>query len=185
MNLREKYTKEVVPAMRKEFGLKNDLAVPRIEKVTVNTGIGRIVKEPKVIEEMERDLARITGQKTVRTKARKAVSGFKVRQGQEIGIRVTLRGRRMWDFLERLIRIALPRTRDFRGIPEKSFDAEGNLSLGLREHIVFPEASGDDVRHIFGFQAVVTTTAQRREHGVALLKLLGFPIKSQEADARR
>lgn len=178
MMLFEKYKKEVVPAMQKKFGLKNAMAVPRVEKVTVNVGVGRVVKETKVLEDIARDLARITGQKVVRTKAKKAVAGFKIRKGQEIGFRVTLRGRRMWDFLERFVRVALPRTRDFRGIPENTFDGYGNLSIGIREHIVFPEVATDDVRHIFGFQVVATTTARKREHGVELLKLLGFPIKT-------
>ena len=177
--LLEKYKKEVIPVMQKKFGLRNAMAVPRIEKVTLNTGIGRFLKDAKILEDVERDLARIAGQKPVRTRARQAVSGFKIRKGQEIGFKVTLRNKRMWDFIERLIGIALPRTRDFRGVPESSFDKSGNLSIGIREHIVFPETAGDDVRHIFGLQAVITTTARTREHGIAFLKLLGFPIKSE------
>lgn len=174
----EKYKKTVTPELQKRFGLKNALAVPRISKVTVNSGIGKFLKDPKVLDDIERDLARITGQKPVRTKAKKAIASFKTREGMAIGMCVTLRGRRMWDFLERLIGIAFPRTRDFRGIPETSFDGNGNLSVGIREHIIFPETAGDDVKTIFGFQVVVTTTVGRREHGVELLKLLGFPIKS-------
>lgn len=182
MTLLEKYKKHVVPALQKEFGLKNALAVPRIAKVTVNCGVGKFLKDPKVLEDVERDIVRICGQKPVKTKAKKSIASFKTRLGQEIGFKVTLRGGRMWDFLERLVVVALPRTRDFRGIPEQSFDRGGNLSIGIREHFVFPEASGDDVKTIFGLQVVVTTTAKKREHGVVLLKLLGFPIKgSQEA----
>ena len=176
--LLEKYKKEIVPKMQKEFGITNALAVPRVAKVTVNCGVGKFLKDPKVLEDIERDIVRIVGQKPVRTKAKKSIASFKTRLGQEIGFRVTLRGKRMWDFLERFIMVALPRTRDFRGIPEKSFDRDGNLSVGVREHFVFPEASGDDVKTIFGFQVVITTTAKKREYGVALLKLLGFPIKS-------
>jgi len=168
--------------MQKEFGLANVFAVPRIVKVTTNCGIGKFLKDPKILEDIERDIIRITGQRLVKTKAKKSIASFKTREGQEIGFKVTLRGKRMWDFLERLVIIALPRTRDFRGISEQSFDGDGNLSIGIREHFVFPEASGDDVKTIFGFQTVVTTSAKNRERGIALIKLLGFPIKrSQEA----
>ncbi len=176
MSLFEKYKKEIVPAAKKKLGLQNSMAVPTIKSVTINTGVGRFLKDPKILDEIERDLGRIVGQKPLRTRAKKAIASFKTREGMEIGFKATLRGRRMWDFLERLIGVALPRTRDFRGIPETSFDKGGNLSIGIREHIVFPEASGDDVKTIFGFQAVLTTTAKKREHGIALLKLLGFPI---------
>lgn len=175
--LSDKYKSKVVPAMQEKFGLKNALAVPRITKVTVNIGVGKFLKDQKILDDIERDLARITGQKPVHTKAKKAISSFKTREGMAVGMRVTIRGRRMWDFIERLCGIALPRTRDFRGTPEASFDANGNLSIGIREHIIFPEAAGDDVKTIFGFQATVTTTAKKRAYGVELLKLLGFPIK--------
>jgi large subunit ribosomal protein L5 len=173
----EKYKSSVVPAMQEKFALKNALAVPRIVKVTVNSGIGKFLKDTKVLEDIERDMCRITGQKPVRTKAKKAIASFKTRQGMEIGFKTTLRGKRMWDFLERFVSVALPRTRDFRGIPDTSLDRQGNLSVGIKEQIVFPEASGDDVRTIFGFQVVVTTTAKNKDEGMALVKLLGFPIK--------
>jgi len=185
ISLREKFKKEVVPAMQKQFGLENVFAVPRIEKVTINSGLGKYLKDTKVIDDIERDLTRITGQKPVRTKARKAIASFKTRLGQEIGIKVTLRGQRMWDFLERLIRVALPRTRDFRGVSDNGFDRDGNLSIGIKEQIVFPEASGDDVKTIFGFQAVVTTTASGKEQGLALFKLLGFPLAKHEEGKRK
>lgn len=164
--------------MQEKLGLRNALALPAIEKVTVNSGIGKFLKDPKILDDIERDLTRIIGQKPMRTKTKKAIASFKTRQGMEIGFKATLRGRRMWDFLERLIGIALPRTRDFRGIPDTSFDKDGNLSIGIREHIVFPETSGDDVKTIFGFQAVLTTKVHKKEDGVLLLKLLGFPITS-------
>ena len=163
--------------MQKEFGLKNRMAAPRIRKVTVNSGIGKFLKDKKILEDIERDLARITGQKPLPTKAKKAIASFKTREGMEVGYKITLRGKRMWDFLERLIGVALPRTRDFRGIPNTSFDRDGNLSLGIREQIVFPETSGDDVKTIFGFQAVITLSSKKREHSVAALKQLGFPIQ--------
>ena len=176
--LREKYQKTVAPQLQKQFALDNIFAIPRITKVTVNTGVGKYLKDAKVLEDIERDLGRITGQKPVRTKAKKAIATFKTRQGLEIGFKVTLRGKRMWDFLERFVGVALPRTRDFRGISETSVDRDGNLSVGIREHFIFPEASGDDVKTIFGLQAVITTTARNREEGLALLKSLGFPLKS-------
>lgn len=177
-SLQAAYKETLLPVLGEQLGLGNALALPRIEKVVVNVGVGRFVKDAKVVQDIERDLARITGQKPVWTRARKAIAGFKVRQGQEVGLKVTLRGRRMWDFLERLVRIALPRTRDFRGIPEGSFDAAGNLSIGIREHIIFPEAAGDDVKTIFGFQVVLTIQARKREDSIALLRLLGFPLRS-------
>lgn len=174
--LLKKYKTHVILEMQKKFGFTNALAVPRIVKVTVNAGVGKFLKDPKVIADIERDLARITGQKPLPTKAKKAISSFKTREGMQVGVKVTLRGGRMWDFLERFVGVALPRTRDFRGIPEKSFDWDGNLSIGIREHFVFPEASGDDMRTIFGFQAVITTNAKSREEGAELFRLLGFPI---------
>ena len=178
-SLLEKYKKHVVPAMQEKLGVRNVLAVPSIKKVTVNTGIGKFLKDTKVLDDIERDLGRIVGQKPVRTKTKKAIASFKTRAGMEIGFKATLRGKRMWDFLERLIGIALPRTRDFRGIPETSFDNDGNLSIGIREHIVFPETAGDDVKTIFGLQAVLTLKARGREEGILLLKLLGFPIAAK------
>ena len=177
MSLFEKYIKHVVPGLQKEFSLKNAMAVPRIEKVTINSGIGKYLKDDKVLADIERDLARISGQKPVRTKAKKAIASFKTRLGMEIGFKITLRGKRMWDFLERFVGIALPRTRDFRGIAAKTVDRDGNISIGIKEHIVFPETSGDDVKTIFGFQVVVTTNAKKREQGLRLFQLLGFPVK--------
>ena len=141
------------------------------------SAIQKAIKDDKVLADIERDLARISGQKPVRTKAKKAIASFKTRLGMEIGFKITLRGKRMWDFLERFVGIALPRTRDFRGIAAKTVDRDGNISIGIKEHIVFPETSGDDVKTIFGFQVVVTTNAKKREQGLRLFQLLGFPVK--------
>lgn len=183
VHLKEKYQKEVVPQMMESFGYKNIMAVPRIEKVMVNSGFGRLVsgktsnEQKKIQESILHDLALITGQRPVLTRARKSISGFKIREGMPVGAQVTLRGKRMFDFLERLIHIALPRSRDFRGIDPKSFDKEGNLTVGIKEHIAFPEISPEKVKSIFGFEVTVVTTAKNKEEGETLLKLLGFPIR--------
>jgi len=181
--LKEKYTKEVIPAMMKKFGYKNVMAVPKVKKVVVNTGFGRMIVN-KTSEEQKKtsklifdDLTSICAQKPISTKAKKSISGFKIREGMTIGAKVTLRGRKMYDFLERVIHIALPRFRDFRGIDLKSFDKEGNLTIAIKEHIVFPEVSLEKAKTIFGFEITVVTTAKNREESVELLKLLGFPIK--------
>jgi large subunit ribosomal protein L5 len=175
-SLQEKYTKEVIPEMVRSFGYKNIMAVPKIEKVVVNCGVGRI-KDEKQLETIQKMLALITGQKVSPRPAKQAIASFKTREGMIIGYQATLRGKRMYDFLSRLINIALPRERDFRGLSEKSFDGRGNLTIGLKEHIVFPEITGEDVRFMFGLEATVVTTAKKREEGVALLKHFGFPIK--------
>lgn len=177
LQLQEKYRKQVVPQMREKFGYKNDLAVPKIEKVIVNTGIGRVLKEEKIQEEITRDLSLITGQKPSPRPAKKAIAAFKTRKGMLVGLSVTLRGQRMYDFLERLIHIALPRSRDFRGLPEKSIDQKGNLTIGIKEQIIFPEISAESARNIFGLEVTVVTTAKNRQEGVELLRLIGFPIK--------
>lgn len=183
LKLPEKYKKEVVPAMMEKFGYQNIMAVPKIEKVVVNVGFGRLVtgktskEQEKIRETILNDLALITGQRPVLTQARKSVSGFKIRKGMSIGARITLRGQKMYDFLERLIHIALPRSRDFRGLKPDSFDQEGNLTIGIKEHIVFPEVSLEIAKNIFGFEITVVTTAKNKEEGIELLKLLGFPIK--------
>ncbi len=174
--MKEKYNKSVIPAMKEKFGYSNNLAVPRILKVVVNTGIGKINKESDKVEEIVSSIAEITGQKPVKTKARKAISGFKTRQGLEIGIRVTLRGKRMWQFLERLVNVALPRTRDFQGFEKKSIDGSGNLNIGIKEHAIFPEILAEKVKNIFGLQVTIVTNAKSQEEGKALFKALGFPI---------
>ncbi len=179
VSLQKKYEAVAVPKMSTAFGYRNTMAVPKVEKVVVNIGVGRI-REEKQHEVIRRSLALITGQKAAPRTAKKAIAAFKTRKGLVVGYQTTLRGRRMWDFLERLVAIAIPRQRDFRGISEKSFDAGGNLTVGFKEHIVFPEMIGEDMPFIFGLEATIITTARRREEGVALLKFLGFPL-SQEA----
>ena len=177
--LKEKYHKEVVTKFRERFEVKNVMAVPRITKVALNAGIGRFLKEKEAVDEIVAAIRDITGQKPVMAKAKKSISGFKVRQGQEIGVTLTLRGRRMWDFLERLVNVSFPRIRDFRGIEDKYFDGQGNLNMAIKEHIVFPEIAAENVKNIFGFQVTVVNTAKTKEQGVELFKLLGFPIKSE------
>lgn len=183
IHLPEKYKKEVIPAIKEKFGYQNDLAVPKIENVIVNISFGRLIsgktteEQKKIQEAILNDLSLITGQRPVLTKAKKSISGFKIRQGLPIGAVVTLRRKRMYDFLERLIYIGLPRSRDFRGVDPKSVDKEGNLTIGIKEHICFPEISPEKVKNIFGFEITVVTTAKTREEGEALLRLLGFPLK--------
>ena len=178
MSIQEKYRKEVIPALRKEFAFKNVMAIPRVEKVVVHTGVGKI-REDKDQQEIRKFLGLVTGQKPAPRLAKKAIAAFKTRKGLVIGYQVTLRGRRMYDLLSRLVNIALPRTRDFRGVKESAFDGRGNLTIGVREHIVFPEMIGEDYRLLFGMEVTVVTTAKRREHGVALLKMIVFPLEMQ------
>ncbi len=181
----EKYKKEVIPTMMERFGYTNPMAVPRIEKVLVNTGFGKLIsgkssdERKKIQEAILHDLALICGQWPTLTKAKKSIAGFKIRKGMSLGAMVTLRRKRMNDFLERLINIVLPRLRDFQGIDPKSFDRNGNLTIGIKEHIAFPEISPEKVKNIFGLEITVVTTAKTREEGIELLKLLGFPIKAQ------
>lgn len=183
MRLLEKYKKEVVPAMMKKLGYKNLMAVPKIEKVIVNTGFGRLVtgktadEQKKIVEAIANDLALITGQKPIITKAKTSISGFKTKKGMPLGAKVTLRRKRMYDFLERLIHIALPRSKDFQGIDLKSFDRKGNLTIGIKEHIAFPEVSPEKVKNIFGLEITIVTNSKRKEEGIELLTLMGFPIK--------
>lgn len=176
-NLQKKYIKEVIGQMEKQFGYKGSMAVPKIEKVSINVGLSRAAKDPNFMGDVEADMKQITGQCPVKTKSRKAISGFKIRQGQVVGIAATLRGKRMWDFVEKLIGAAIPRIRDFQGIEKKSFDGQGNLSYAIKEQLVFPEISHDEVKTIFGLQVNIKTSARTKEEGVWLLKLLGFPVK--------
>src|SRR3989338_4331095 len=176
--LQQKYRKEVIPAMKEKFGYRNDLAVPRIEKVVVNSGIGRVQNDQKAREEIAKDLALITGQKPAVRRAKKAIAAFKTRKGMIVGLVTTLRGERMYDFLERLISIALPRGRDFRGLKKESIDKNGNLTIGIKEKIIFPEISAESAKSIFGLEVCVKTTAKTKEEGRELLKLMGFPISS-------
>lgn len=184
MPLKEKYQKEVVPAMIAKFGYKNKMAVPKIEKVVINTGFGKLIggkgteESKKTQEAILNDLALISGQKPVFATARKAISGFKLKKGKPIGAKVTLRKKRMYDFLERLIHIALPRSRDFQGIDPKSFDEKGNVTVGIREHIALPEISPEKAKNIFGLEVTIVTNAKTREEGIELLRLMGLPIKT-------
>ncbi len=174
---KENYQKKIIPALRKELGAKNVFELPKIEKVVVNIGLGRALKDEKFLEIALRDLTLITGQKPKKTLAKKSIANFKTREGMVVGAIITLRGDRMYDFISRLVNIALPRTRDFRGISAKSVDKNGNLTIGIKEHIVFPEISGEEVRNIFGFEITIVTKAENRDKALVLYKALGFPIK--------
>ena len=176
--LRQRYRDEVVPALTKEFGYRNPMQVPRLTKIVVNVGLGEALTNAKAIDAAVADIATITGQKPVVTRARRSIAQFKIRTGNVIGVKVTLRGERMWDFLERLTRIALPRIRDFRGVPGKSFDGRGNYSLGLREQLAFPEIDYDKVDRLRGLEISIVTTAKTDEESKKLLELLGMPFAS-------
>ncbi|MEK7131600.1 MAG: 50S ribosomal protein L5 [Patescibacteria group bacterium] len=176
VNLYEKYKKEVVPALQKELGYKNIMQVPKIKKVVLNAGIGRFVKEPRYIDNVENTLSRITGQKPMRTKAKKSISNFKLREGMEIGVAVTLRGARMYQFLDKLVSITLPRVHDFRGLSEKSFDKNGNYTIGFKENISFPEIKAEDIEKVHGLQITINTNAKNKAEGKALLTHMGFPF---------
>ncbi len=178
--IKEKYRKEVIPALREEFGYKNIMSVPKIDKVVINVGIGRIAKEAKLIQRIQEDLAKLTGQKSSIRKATKSIAGFKLREGMNVGLITTLRSKRMYDFIDRFISIALPRSRDFYGIDPKYFDKNGNLNIGIREHTIFPEISYESAKDIFGLQITVTTTANNLKEGLSLLTKLGFPMKKVE-----
>ena len=176
VNLYEKYKKEVVPALQKELGFKNAMQAPKIKKVILNAGIGRFVKEPRYIDNVENTLAKITGQKPMRTKAKKSISNFKIREGMEIGVAVTLRGARMYQFLDKLVSITLPRVRDFRGLSEKSFDKNGNYTIGFKENLAFPEIKAEELEKIHGLQITINTNAKNKAEGKALLTHMGFPF---------
>lgn len=176
--IKEKYKKQVLPKLMKEFGYDNHMAVPKITKVTLNVGVGKSLDDKSYAELVEDTLQRITGQQPATTKAKKSISAFKIRAGDTVGYKVTLRGKRMYDFLNKLIHIALPRVRDFHGIdPNKNIDQRGNMTLGFKEHLVFPEIDSDEVEKIHGLEVSITNTAQNRQEGLALFQLLGFPFK--------
>ena len=175
--LKEKYQKEVVPALTKEFGYKNVMAVPKIEKVVVNMGLGEATANAKIIDTGADELARITGQKPVTRRAKKSIAQFKVRKGQPIGTMVTLRGERMWEFLDRLMSIALPRVRDFKGVSPKGFDGRGNYTLGLRDQLLFPEIDYMKVDKARGMNVSVVTTAKTDEEARKLLQFIGMPFR--------
>ena len=171
-----KYRKEVIPAMREKFGYKNIMQVPKVEKVVLNVGIGKYLKDEKMLEKMEKDLATLTGQKPVPTIAKKSIASFKIREGMKIGYKVTLRKSKMYDFIDRLISIAFPRTRDFRGLDPKSFE-KGVLNIGIPEHSIFPEVNFEALKDIFGLEVSIVTSAKNKEEARELLKLMGFPIR--------
>ena len=177
--LKDFYTTTVVPELMKQFGYKSIMEVPRIEKITLNMGVGEAVADKKVLENAARDMTAIAGQKPLITKVRKSVAGFHIREGYPIGCKVTLRGERMWEFLERLIVIAIPRIRDFRGLSAKSFDGRGNYSMGVREQIIFPEIDFDKVDAVRGLDITITTTAKTDAEGRALLEAFNFPFRTQ------
>lgn len=174
------YRSSARASLQKEFSIKNVMAIPKIEKVVLNVGIGKIAKDDKAIEKIKRDLALLTGQKPVMRKAKKSIASFKLREGMEIGAMVTLRGKRMYDFLDRLIAIALPRSKDFRGIDMDNFDKKGNLNMGIKEQSIFPEITYETLKDIFSLQVTVVTTAKNKEQGISLLRNLGFPIKKNK-----
>jgi len=175
--LKELYTKELAPKLKEELGVENVMAVPRITKITINMGVGEAIGDKKVLEHAVSDMTAITGQKPIVTKARKSIAGFKIREDWPIGCKVTLRGERMYEFLERLVGIAIPRIRDFRGISPKQFDGRGNFSMGVTEQIIFPEIDYDKVDKIRGLDICITTTAANDDQGRALLKAFNFPFK--------
>jgi large subunit ribosomal protein L5 len=176
-NLKQYYKDEIVPKLMKELGCKNVMEVPRITKITLNMGVGAAAQDRKAIEGAVIDMTAISGQKPVVTKARKSVAGFKIREGWPIGVKVTLRSQRMYEFLTRLVDVAIPRVRDFRGLNAKSFDGRGNYSMGLREQIVFPEIDYDKVEKLRGLDITVTTTARTDDEARALLRAFNFPLK--------
>ncbi|MDD2694562.1 MAG: 50S ribosomal protein L5 [Anaerolineales bacterium] len=175
--LKTRYQEEIIPALMKSLNLTNVMEVPRLKKVIVNVGVGETRDNPKALDPVVGDLTLITGQKPIITKARKSIANFKLREGQQIGVKVTLRGERMWSFLDRLMNVALPRVRDFRGISPNAFDGRGNYTLGLREQLVFPEIEYDKIDKLRGLEISIVTTARTDEEGRQLLQMLGMPFK--------
>jgi len=179
--LKVRYREEVLPGLRQELGYANSMQVPRLQKVVINMGVGDALKDARMLEAATQDLAVITGQRAVVTKARKSIAGFKLREGMSIGAKVTLRGDRMWEFVDRLITVAIPRIRDFRGLSRRSFDGHGNYTLGLTEQLIFPEIDYDKVVKVRGMDITVATTARTDDEGRALLIALGFPFEGAPA----
>lgn len=182
--LKQSYQKDVFPALKEKYAIKNVMSVPKLEKVVINVGLGRAVAEPKIVDKVVDDISKITGQKPIITKAKKAISNFKLREGMPIGVKVTLREARMYEFLDRLFNIALPRVRDFRGVSAKGFDKDGNYTLGLKDHTIFPEINIDEVGSPFGMNITVVSTAKNGEQCTELLTALGMPFrkpKTQES----
>jgi large subunit ribosomal protein L5 len=177
--LREKYTKEVVPVLSEKFGYANVMQVPKLEKISINIGLGNAREDERALENAVAELTAITGQKPVITKAKKAISNFKIRAGDAVGTKVTLRGNRMWEFLDRFISTALPRVRDFNGVPNRSFDGKGNYAIGIKEQIIFPEIDYDKIDKVRGMDINITTTAKTDEEAYELLKVLGIPFRKK------
>ncbi|HNS52446.1 MAG TPA: 50S ribosomal protein L5 [Anaerolineae bacterium] len=177
--LRDMYREQIVPALQKELGIENVMQVPRLEKIVVNVGVGEALQNAKALDATVGDMMIITGQKPVITRARRSIASFKLREGNQVGVKVTLRGNRMWDFIDRLISIALPRQRDFRGVSPDAFDGRGNYSLGLREQLSFPEINYDKIDKIRGLEIQIVTTARTDEEGYALLRHLGMPFRAR------
>lgn len=175
--LKKKYINEIIPKMKEKFGYGNIMAVPKILKVVINVGINGSLKDEKLQGFIAKDLAIITGQKPVATKAKKAISAFKTREGMEVGLKVTLRGKKMFDFVSRFINVVLPRTRDFRGLSSKSIDKGGNLTIGIKEHMIFPEISPEEIKRNFGMEITIVINSKSKEESLELFKLIGFPIK--------
>ncbi|TET96339.1 MAG: 50S ribosomal protein L5 [Anaerolineales bacterium] len=179
-HLKERFEKEILPTLMKEFNLGNPMRVPKIEKIVINVGVGEAIDNAKALDAAVGDMTIITGQQPVVTKARKSIANFKLREGSSIGVKVTLRGERMWSFFDRLVNVAMPRTRDFRGVSPNSFDGRGNYTLGIREQLIFPEIGYDKIDKIRGFEVTIVTTAPNDELGHRLLQLLGMPFGKGE-----
>jgi len=177
--LDKQYKKKVIPELKKKFSYNNDLEVPRLSKVVLNVGIGPGLKDSDYLENIKQILIRISGQMPIETKAKKSIASFKIREGMIVGVKVTLRGPRMYDFIEKLVHVTLPRVRDFRGLDPEKFDGKGNYSIGFKEHVAFPEIRSDEVERIMGLEVNIATTAKTDEEGYELLKLMGFPFKEK------
>lgn len=177
---KEKYTKTVVPELQQQIGVDNALMVPRVDKIIVNVGIGPLLKDKEAIKELKQALIDITGQMPVMTTAKRSIASFKIREGQDIGMKITLRGTRMMHFMDRMINEALPRTRDFHGIALKAVDHNGNLNIGIKEHTIFPEISAENARRLYGFQITVVSSTDNEADGEALFRALGFPLQKED-----
>jgi len=180
MNLKEKYQKEIIPKMKAKFGYKNPMAVPRLLKVVINSGVGRNAKDKGFIDSVAGTLERISGQKPILTKAKQSISAFKTRKGMIIGVAVTLRNKRMFDFVEKLVNITFPRIRDFRGISAKQVDKRGNLAVGFKENVAFPEIKADETENVHGLSICLSTSAKTYEEGLELFRLIGFPFRVED-----
>lgn len=177
---KDRYRKEIVPALMEEFGYRNVMEVPRLQKIVVNIGLGEALQDVKALDAAARDIATITGQKPIITRAKKSIAGFKLREGNPIGVKITLRGNRMYDFLDRICNVALPRRRDFRGVSPDSFDGRGNYTLGFREQLVWPEVDYDSIDKIRGMEVTIVTTAKTDEEARRLLQLFGMPFRRSD-----